>query len=133
MPEKVLDFEAERDAGTDSWQRASREALIERTAWNKWRVTLPDGEDAHEVRLERDHGALVGECIVLDEADEPELCPGFRWHEGPCAHLCTVRKAAFVRLDDARGEPVVIVDREDVDAARADHAVEKIVADGGRG
>ncbi|WP_187347818.1 hypothetical protein [Haloplanus rubicundus] len=127
-----LDFAAERDEGTASWRRADpRAALIERTAWNRWVVTLPDSEHAHDVRLERDHGAYVGECYTLD-GDEREPCPGNAYHDGPCAHLCTVRKAAFGDVTDTHDRHVDVFDIEDVADARADHAVEKLRADGGR-
>lgn len=96
-----LDFATERDDRTASWRRADpRTALTERTAWNRWVVTLPDGEHAHDVRLERDHGAYVGECYTPD-GDEREPCPGNAYHDSPCAHLCTVRKAAFGDVTDA--------------------------------
>lgn len=84
-----LDFKHERDESTTSWRRAEPHvALIERTAWNYWLVTLPDGDHAHDVRLERDHGAYVGDCRVFDV--------------------------------------------EVVHDARADYAVETVMADGGR-
>ena len=127
-----LDFETGRDEQTESWRRADlRAALIERVAWNRWRVTLPDGENTHQVCLERDHGAFVGECYTLD-GDDRDACPGDAYHDGPCAHLCTVRKAAFGEMTDVRDERVHVFDSEDVQDARADHAVEKALADGGR-
>lgn len=95
-----LDFEAERDAESESWERARPgQALIERMNLYGWRVTLPGGE-AHHVALGRDHGAFVGWCD----------CNGYRYHDGPCAHLCTIRKAAFVSICDVRGERVEIPD-----------------------
>jgi hypothetical protein len=118
-----LDFAGARDDGSESWHRAEpARALLEQSGWNRWLVLLPDGEEAHEVRLERDHGAYVGQCD----------CKGFAYHDGPCAHLCTVRKAAFGRLDDVQGRTVEVVDG---DEARADRAVERQMArtDGGWG
>jgi hypothetical protein len=118
MPEP-LDFRAERDARTASWERAApSEALIERTAWNEWRVLLPDGDDVHEVRLERDHGAFGGECD----------CKGWEFRddpESPCAHLCTLRQAEFGHDHDARGNRIRVLDAteeraQSVDRARAD-------------
>jgi len=127
-----LDFEHERDTDSTSWRRADpTTALIERTAWNHWRVTLPDGEHVHDVRLETDHGAYVGDCHVLGDDGERERCPGFAYHDGPCAHLCVVRKAAFGHVRDASDQPVTIFDITDVADARADHAVERVRADGG--
>jgi len=78
-----LDFSAQRDANSESFERADPvAALIERVAWNRWLVTLPDGDDAHEVRLERDHGAYVGECRSGDsdsEFEEQERCPARKY------------------------------------------------------
>jgi hypothetical protein len=105
MPEP-LDFHAKREAGSDSWDRADpRSALLERQRWDTWLVTLRGGE-AHEVRLRRESGAYVGRCD----------CAGFEHHDGPCAHLCTVRKAAVVEVPDVRGRPVRVLDP---DAERA--------------
>lgn len=128
----LLDFAAKRDSGSVSWERADpMAAFIETVAWNRWHALLPDGEDTHEVRLERDHGAYLGDCHALTD-DGKEVCRGFDYHDGPCAHLCTVRKAAVVDLPDVEGRPVTIHDVEDVEAERADHAIEKARADGGR-
>lgn len=127
-----LDFENERDSNSTSWQRADPlRALIEQTAWNHWRVTLPDGEHTHEVRLETDHGAYLGDCRIPTDDGPDKRCPGFAYHDGPCAHLCTIRKAAVVHLRDVQGRPVIVYDIEDVADARADPAVEKVLADGG--
>lgn len=121
-----LDFASERDEASTSWERANpTAALIEQIAWDRWLVTLRSGS-THEVRLERDHGAFIGECD----------CGDFRYRNGgssssPCAHLCTLRKADFGSVADTRGRPVRILDENDVDNARADYAVEKIAADGG--
>jgi DNA-directed RNA polymerase specialized sigma24 family protein len=93
-----LDFEAARDASTTSWERADpKAALIERWGRYGYLVTLPDG-DAHFCALGRRDGTLRGFC----------KCKGFRHHAGPCAHLCTIRKAAFIDLRAVNGEPVEI-------------------------
>ncbi|MFA9517983.1 hypothetical protein ACERIT_12325 [Halopenitus sp. H-Gu1] len=129
-----LDFAAKRDAGSASWERADpTAALIERVAWNCWRVTLPDSKNTHEIRLERDHGAFVGECEVLD-GDDREQCPARKYNDPdePCAHLCTIRKAAFVEISDVQGEPVTVFETDDVATARADpHIEDAMLADGG--
>ena len=121
MPD-VLDFRGEADRDSTSWERASPgRALIERDAWNEWTVLLPDGEDSHEVRLERDHGAYVGACD----------CWGFRGRdrpESPCAHLCTLRQAAFGHYRDVNGNRVRILDPDEERAQSVDRAR----ADGGR-
>jgi len=116
-PGEPVDYEA--IAGTDetSWQRADPEAaLIESTGRYGYRVVLPDG-DAHLVAVAIDEGQHVGTCD----------CKAWEHHDGPCAHLCVVRKAAFAGVTDARGEPVQIP-RIDLDAHEAG---DRAVADGG--
>lgn len=133
MPEP-LDFEQKRDNGSASWERADpRAALIERVAWNRWRVLLPGGGDAHDVRLERDHGAFTGDCEALTD-DGRERCPARKYNDSdePCAHLCTIRKADFGAIEDDTGTTVTIFDTEDVGIAQADHHIETAMADGGR-
>ncbi|WP_058365930.1 hypothetical protein [Haloparvum sedimenti] len=133
MPE-VLDFEGRRDVGSASWERADpTAALIERVAWNRWHVLLPDGEHTHEVRLERDHGGLTGACMALMD-DGKERCPARKYNDPdePCAHLCTVRKAAFGAIEGDDGEPVRVYDAGDAAVARADAHIEAAMADGGR-
>lgn len=121
MPD-VLDFRGEADRGSTSWRRADPgRAFIQRRAWNEWAAFLPDGGDAHEVRLERDHGAYVGECD----------CWGFRDRdrpESPCAHLCTLRQAEFGHYEDVNGNRVRILDADEERAQSVDRAR----ADGGR-
>lgn len=101
-----LDFEAARDAGSTSWQRADpKAALIERWGRYGYLVTLPGGS-AHFCALGRRDGDLKGFC----------KCKGFRNHAGPCAHLCTIRKAAWHNqhldgdLEAANGEPIEIAE-----------------------
>ena len=122
MPD-VLDFRAEAEASSTSWERADPDrALIERRAWNEWAVLLPDGEGAHVCRLERDHRAYVGECD----------CWGFRDRddpESPCAHLCALRQAEFGDHKDVYGNRVRVLD---ADEERAQTSVERVRADGGR-
>lgn len=98
-PQDALDFEAERDAVTTSWERADpTEALIERWGRYGYLVTLLGG-DAHFCAIgRRRDGEFIGWC----------RCKGYRYHDGPCAHLCTVRKAAFGDLEAVNGEPVEI-------------------------
>lgn len=130
----ALDFESKRDTGSDSWERADpNAALIEQVAWNRWRVTLPDGDHAHEVRIEKQHGAITGDCKALTDGDR-EPCPARKYNDPdePCAHLCTIRKAAFGDVEDDAGHTVSILRTEDVQTASSDHAVEEIMADGGR-
>ena len=81
-----LDFAAKRDGGSDSWRRADpTAALIERVAYNRFLVTLPDSKATHEVQLERDHGAFTGDCRHpeegVDYADQ-ERCPARKYNDG---------------------------------------------------
>jgi len=127
-----LDFEGQRDADSASWERADpKAALIERRAWNTWLVTLPDGDDAHLVTLQRDHGAVVGECVLAESGDQ---CPARKYNDAgePCAHQCTVRKAAFGGIEDLYGDVVEIFSAEEIGTARADYHIESAMADGGR-
>jgi len=117
-PGESLDFDDL--AGTDetSWSRADPEAaLIESTGRHGYRVTLRDGADAHLVAVAIDDGQHVGTCD----------CKAWEYQDGPCAHLCVVRKAAFADVSDARDESVTIP-RLDLDAHEAG---ERAVSDGG--
>jgi hypothetical protein len=117
-----LDFRAERNGRTASWERAAPEAaLLEPVGWDEWRVLLPDGGDVHLVQLERDHGAFLGACD----------CKGWEYRddpESPCAHLCTLRQAEFGHDTDTYGQRVRVLD---VDEERAQGSVERALADGG--
>jgi len=116
-PGEAVDFE--EIAGTDatSWARAQPQAaLIESTGRYGYRVTLPGG-DTHLVAVAVDGGQHVAQCD----------CKAWEYHEGPCAHVSTVRKAAFIDAVDVKGEPVCIP-RLDLDAHETD---QRAVADGG--
>lgn len=116
-PGEIVDYDAVAGSEETSWQRADPEAaLIESTGRYGYRVTLPDG-DAHLVAVAREDDEHVGTCD----------CEGWEYNDGPCAHLCTVRKASFAGVEDVEGEPVEIP-RVDLDAHSAD---ERAVADGG--
>ncbi len=116
-PGEVVDFESVAGTDSTSWGRADPQAaLIERTCRYGYRVTLPDG-DAHLVAVAREDGEHVGTCD----------CKAAVYHDEPCAHLCTVRKAAFADVEDVNGEPVTIA-RVDLDAHDRD---ERAIADGG--
>jgi len=126
----VLDFEAERDDETTSWERGDGlAALIERASTYGWRVTLPGGTDAHSVALADESGAFVGWCD----------CKGYEFNVGPCAHLCALRKAAYVHARTTDGERVRIasVAVEDTPETRPDggHQIERALREdavGGR-
>ena len=124
-----LDFSSERDESTASWQRADpTAALIERVAWDTWLVTLPDSETTYEVSLHRDHGALIGECELRDEADE--RCPARKYNDAdePCAHLCTVFKATLFNDPDINGKPIEVFDTDDAAIAANDTHIEAAMA-----
>lgn len=121
----VLDFQAAKDADTESWDRADPEgALIEQIDGrpNVWKVTLPDSSEVYRCRYETERGAYVGHCE----------CKGWHYNRpSPCVHLCTLRQAEFVgapRAADAHGQPVRAVD---ADEERAQDHVERALADGG--
>jgi hypothetical protein len=128
-----LDFEQERDRQSGSWQRAcDQPALIERVSWDRWLVLLADSDDVHLVTLYRENGRYHGACQIPHDDQETEDCPGFAHHDGPCAHLCALRRAAVVNQLDTKEQPVRIFDREAVGTSRADAHVEKSLVEGGR-
>lgn len=103
--------------GGTSWERADPlGALLEVTGSGTVLVTLPDG-GVHEVCLASTGGGFVGWCD----------CNGWQYHDGACAHLCTVRKAAFGGVEDTAGRPVRIPPSRQIhrpirtDGGRPDH------------
>lgn len=81
IDEDQLDFEAAEDELTSSWERALEEAAeIELMDPGEYAVSLESSDSVHIVHLVGDGVALSGRC----------LCPGYRFHDGPCAHLCAV-------------------------------------------
>jgi hypothetical protein len=118
---RLLDFHAERDRDGDSWHRADPDAaLIERHGDYAYGVFLPNG-DYHTVALAYDPtGHYHGRCD----------CPGFEYQDGPCAPLCTIRKADFAQLDDDAGRPLNIREHP-VEHERFDAAGDRARADGG--
>jgi hypothetical protein len=108
-----LDFLTERDDYTQSWQRGAPlddATEIERLNRYGWRVELPDG-DPHLCGLGTERGAYVGWCD----------CKGFKYGDGPCAHLCTLRQAEFIDACDVDDERVRIPSTDaDADALATD-------------
>jgi len=95
-PGDAVNFAPLAESSDTSWQRADAQAaLIESTGRYGYLVTLPDG-DAHLCALAVDDDEHVGVCD----------CKGWEHNDGPCAHLCTVRKAAFLEISDVRGNTV---------------------------
>jgi len=83
----TLEFEQEKDGPSTSWKRARpKEALIESFGRFGYKVTLRDGEEVHYCALGLEGGEYIGRCD----------CNGWKYHDGPCAHLCTLRKADFI-------------------------------------
>lgn len=116
---RVLDFQAARDDGGDSWDRADPDAaVIQRLRYDQFGIALPDGEDAHVVTLRHEGRGYVGECD----------CKGYTFGSGPCAHLATLRKAEFIGARMADGDVVAIPDEVD----RYDAEIEQAMADGGQ-
>lgn len=104
---EALDFERERDEQTGSWTRAKPEnAAIQQVTPMAWNVYLWGGSSAHRCYLAKQDGRYRGLCLY-HVGGKPTLCKGFKHHDGPCAHLCTLRKAAFLgRLSIAERQPV---------------------------
>jgi|GEM_PF-957877 len=119
----ALDFLAERDNQSGSWTRAQPDrALIERTSTYAYLVTLPDGHVHRCAYAINDDGTYVGRCD----------CDGYRYHDGPCAHLCTLRKAEFGRDETTRGDRVRAAEAgEDYSAGVVNRDPPTARADGG--
>jgi hypothetical protein len=117
-----LDFQAEIEAATTSWERADpTAALVEHVDGATWRVLLPGGS-AHHVDFVTERGAYAGRCD----------CEAWTYGDTgvPCAHLCTLRKAEFGNVESDDGEPIRARPNPDL-GAEADPEPEP-VADGGR-
>lgn len=127
---EALDFEAERDKQSGSWTRADPEiAAIEQVTPMVWKVYLWGGSSAHLCYLGKQDGEYRGLCYYHVQGT-PTLCKGFKHHEGPCAHLCTLRKAEFIgrlSVKEASSTGAIVTDggRDEVrrDAAGADGQV----------
>ena len=103
----------ERLAGTDdtSWKKAvPYESDIETVSRLAFKVKSPEGENWHHVVLAREGDNHVGICD----------CKGWEYNDGPCVHLCAVRKAAWKGVTperDINGRVVRICDLDAVDPA----------------
>ncbi|DAC85286.1 SWIM zinc finger family protein [Haloterrigena jeotgali icosahedral virus 1] len=81
IDEDRLDFEAAEDELTSSWERALEEAAeIEPMQPGEFAVRFETSDRTHVVRLAGDGAGYAGRCT----------CPGYQFHDGPCAHLCAV-------------------------------------------
>ncbi|KZN24593.1 hypothetical protein A4G99_09525 [Haladaptatus sp. R4] len=98
----LLNFSVLARNKRSSWERADpKNAAIDPISSYGWRVILPGG-NVHVVALAKQRDRYVGRCD----------CKGFQFHEGACAHLCTLRKADFVGAKDIYGDPVKIATTE---------------------
>jgi len=121
-----VDISGAREEETESWQRAREQvdgAAVEiRRDTGAAVVRLPDG-DAHGTILVEaaggDRGPFAGACD----------CDGWRYHDGPCAHLVTralrsITRSGEVPVDVERYEELRdaggLEDDEDADDALAD-------------
>jgi|GEM_PF-1521477 len=100
-----VDFETEARTRSTSWQRADEatrpenigDTEIEAVNRFAWTVRLPGGKRHLTALLHREDW-FEGYCD----------CKGFEYNDGPCAHLCTLRQAAFVHVETADGDRVRI-------------------------
>jgi len=88
-------------------------------------VERPDG-DGHVVELVAALGHYWGQCT----------CDGFQYNDGPCSHLCGLKRAEGAELIEIpQGEPTAIsVEVRDGQQELADHAAEperRAATDGG--
>lgn len=76
-----IDFRTAEDDHTSSWQRALEDdAEITEVKPGRFAVQFDDSESGHVVHLTGDGSSYGGNCS----------CPGWKFHTGPCAHLCAV-------------------------------------------
>jgi len=120
-----LSFEAQFAPDDGSVERARETAahVVTDEPGGPFLLAFADSDDVHELVLRRDGDEWHGNCWALDErGDRVERCRGLVYSDGPCAHLWRLRS------DVAAGENEIV----DAVEARAEQAVEEIVADGGR-
>ncbi|WP_255195261.1 hypothetical protein [Halorarius litoreus] len=119
-----LDFLAQLDeSGSAERAREHEVAVGPVEPTGPFIVAFEDSESVHEVTLRRDGDDWHGDCWTLhDDGSKHERCKGLTYSDGPCAHLYAVRQAV------ARDE----VDVLDAVEERAEHHVERVMADGGR-
>ncbi len=120
-----LDFQREAREQTTSWGRADpRAALVEKVDEITFRVMLRDGSASHTVNYARERGAYVGRCD----------CKGWDYRDeedSPCAHLCVLRKAEFLRATDTNGQPIRAVDPATLEGGTETTPDKRPVTDGG--
>lgn len=122
---KRLAFDAHLAPDDGSVQRARETPahVVADESGGPFLLAFADSDDVHEVLLRRDGDEWYGNCWALDDdGNRDERCRGLVYSNGPCAHLWRLRS-------DAAAREIEVVDAAE---ARAEQAVEEIVADGGR-
>lgn len=122
-----LEFDQLRETHPERYHRAglASTSIVEEEN-GRFVVQRAESEDAHIVRLVDALGHPWGKCG----------CPGYKYDDGPCSHLCAVWRASLegiVELPDAR-VTAVDVDVLNADQELADFAAEpeeQARADGG--
>lgn len=103
----------DRLAGSEdtSWKKAvPYQSDIEIVSRLGFKVKSPNGEEWHHVVLASEGDHHVGLCD----------CKGWEYNDGPCIHLCAVRKAAWTGVTpdrDINGRTIRICDLDAVDPA----------------
>lgn len=120
-----LSFSEIRDAYPDRFQKVDLAASrIECLDGPQFAVERNDSDEGHAVELVETLSHYWGTCT----------CDGFGWNDGPCSHLCALKRAdAKGLISIPTGEPEAIsVEVRDRQQEIADHAAEPdIAADGG--
>ena len=105
-----VDFTAEREAHSTSWERADRatrpetvdDTQIRELNRHAWLLRLPDGQP-HVAALLRTQDGYQGWCD----------CNGWEYRDpdtSPCAHLCTLRQGEFVHVKTAEGDRLQVAE-----------------------
>lgn len=95
MTAEPINFEGHFDPDSTSVQRARETESHISDMGDSWLVAFRDSESVHEVELEQGHQEWRGTCWTLNEdGDRVQQCPGYSFHDGPCAHLWLVRSQA---------------------------------------
>ncbi|WP_256402443.1 SWIM zinc finger family protein [Halorubrum salinum] len=109
-----INFDRLAGSTDTSWTKAvPYQSDIEVISRLGYRVKSPNGEEWHHVVLAREGDHHVGLCD----------CKGWEYNDGPCVHLCAVRKAAWsctelgTKHTDINGRAIQICDLDAVDPA----------------
>lgn len=106
-----LNFERLAGSEDTSWKKAvPYQSDIEQISRLGYKVRSPNGEEWHHVVLAAERDNHVGLCD----------CKGWEYNDGPCVHLCAVRKAAWTGVTperDINGRTIRICNLDAVDPA----------------